>query len=220
MKFYRSYLGVLGATLAGWPTAYALQWTSVEAVLRPQPDGTMPMASYGFRNDTSTPVTITQAVPSCDCTTIDLAKKTYAPGERGTLVARFDPTGRYGVVRRTLQITTDEPNLAPQVLQLTAILPEVLTFTPTELHWPAGSQAPTPQTVDVHIHTPNGIDLVAAWANQPDFKVELTTVQSPTHYRVTVTPPILATPQQALVLLRPNGPIPAGTNLTLNLRVK
>jgi hypothetical protein len=74
--------------------------------------------------------------------------------------------------------------------------------------------------VDVHIHTPNGIDLANAWANQPDFKVKLTTVMPRTHYRVKVTPPALATPQQALVLLRPNGPIPAGTNLTLNLRVK
>ncbi len=96
----------------------------------------------------------------------------------------------------------------------------MLTFTPIELHWPAGTQAPTPQTVDVHIHTPNGIDLANAWANQPDFKVKLTTVMPRTHYRVKVTPPALATPQQALVLLRPNGPIPAGTNLTLNLRVK
>ena len=220
MKFSRSHLGVLGVLLAGWPTAYALQWTSTEAVLRPQADGTMPVASYAFRNDTAAPVTITQAVPSCDCTTIDLAKKTYAPGESGTLVARFDPTGRYGIVRRTLQITTDEPNLAPQVLQLTAILPEVLTFSPAELHWPAGTQAPTPQTVDVHIHTPNGIDLATAWANQPDFKVELTTVKPRTHYRLTVIPPARATPQQALVLLRPNGPIPAGINLTLNLRVQ
>jgi hypothetical protein len=147
-------------------------------------------------------------------------RKPKPPGERGTLVARFDPTGRYGIVRRTLQITTDEPNLAPQVLQLTAILPEVLTFTPAELHWPAGTQVPTPQTVDVHIHTPNGIGLATAWANQPDFKVELTTVQPRTHYRLTVTPPTLATPQRALVLLRTNGPMPAGTNLTLNLRVK
>jgi len=211
---------MFGVLLVWLPTAQALQWTTVEAVLRPQADGAMPVAGYAFRNDTAVPVTITQAVPSCDCTTIDLAKKTYAPGERGTLVARFDPTGRYGIVRRTLQITTDEPNLAPQVLQLTAILPEVLTFSKAELHWPAGTQAPTPQTVDVHIHTPNGIDLATAWANQPDFKVELTTVKPRTHYRLTVTPPARATPQQALVLLRPNGPIPAGTNLTLILRVQ
>jgi len=81
MKFSRSYLGVLGASLAGWPTAYALQWTTVEAVLRPLADGAMPVASYSFRNATAAPVTITQAVATCDCTLIDLAKKTYASGE-------------------------------------------------------------------------------------------------------------------------------------------
>ena len=219
MKLHRNFLIVLGAILAGWPTAYALQWTSVEAVLRPQTDGTMPVVSYAFRNDTSTPVTITQAVPSCDCTTIDLAKKTYAPGESGTLVARFDPTGRYGVVRRTLQITTDEPNLAPQVLQLTAILPEVLTFTPLDLRWAAGDKAET-KTLDVLVNTPGGLDLSAAWANHPDFKVELVTVTPRTHYRVKVTPPESAKPQQAVVLLRAAGPVPAGTGLTFYARVK
>jgi hypothetical protein len=48
MKFSRSYLGLLGLMLAGWPTAFALQWTTVEAVLRPMADGTMPVASYPF----------------------------------------------------------------------------------------------------------------------------------------------------------------------------
>ena len=219
MKFSRSYLGVLGAILAGWPTAYALQWTSVEAVLRPQTDGTMPMASYAFRNDTSTPVTITQAVPSCDCTTIDLAKKTYAPGERGTLVARFDPTGRYGTVNRTINVVTDEPGGQPQLLKLTAELPEVLTFTPHDLRWAAGEK-PVAKTLDVLVNAPGGVELAAAWANHPDFKVELVTVTPRTHYRVKVTPPESAKPQQAVVLLRAAGPVPAGTGLTFSARVK
>jgi len=219
MKFSRSYLVGLGVLLAGWPTAYALQWTTVEAVLRPQADGAMPVAGYAFRNDTAVPVTITQAVPSCDCTTIDLPKKTYAPGESGTLVARFDPTGRYGVVRRTLQITTDEPNLAPQVLQLTAILPEVLTFTPHDLRWAAGDK-PETKTLDVLVNTPGGVDLSAAWANHPDFKVELVTVAPRTHYRVKVTPPEGAKTQQAVILLRAAGQVPTGTGLTFYARVK
>jgi len=127
MKFSRSHLGVLSVLLAGWPTAYALQWTSTEAVLRPQADGTMPVASYAFRNDSSAPVTIMQAVPSCDCTTINLPKKTYAPGESGVLGARFDPTGRSGTVSRTINVVTDEPGGQPQLLKLTAELPEVFS---------------------------------------------------------------------------------------------
>jgi hypothetical protein len=219
MRFYRKYMAALVFILAGLPTARALQWTSTEAVLRPQPDGTMPVASYPFRNDTSTPVTITQAVPSCDCTTIDLAKKTYAPGERGTLVARFDPTGRYGTVNRTINVVTDEPGGQPQLLKLTAELPEVLTFTPHDLRWAAGDKAET-KTLDVLVNTPGGLDLSAAWANYPDFKVELVTVTPRTHYRVKVTPPESAKPQQAVVLLRAAGPVPAGTGLTFYARVK
>ena len=219
MKFSRSYLGVLGAILAGWPTAYALQWTTVEAVLRPQADGTMPVASYPFRNATSAPVTITQAVASCDCTLIDLAKKTYAPGESGVLVVRFDPTGRSGTVSRTINVVTDEPGAQPQLLKLTAELPEVLTFTPRDLSWAEGAERAA-KSLDVLVNVPGGVELAAAWANQPDFKVELVTVAPRTHYRVKVTPPAGAKPQQAVILLRAADPVPAGTGLTFYARVK
>jgi hypothetical protein len=219
MKFSRSYPGLLGVILAGWPTAYALQWTTVEAVLRPQADEAMPVASYPFRNDTPAPVTITQTVATCDCTLIDLAKKTYAPGESGVLVVRFDPTGRSGTVKRTVNVVTDEPGAQPQILKLTAELPEVLTFAPHELRWTAGEK-PAAKTLDVLANAPGGVELAAAWANQPDFKVELVTVTPRTHYRVKVTPPEGAKPQQALVLLRAAGPVPAGTGLTFYARVK
>jgi len=219
MKTTGRWLGLLGGLLTCLPMMQALQWTTVEAVLRPLADGAMPAASYAFRNDSSAPVTITQAVPSCDCTAIDLAKKTYAPGEGGVLVARFDPTGRSGTVNRTINVVTDEPGGQPQLLKLTAELPEVLTFAPHELRWTAGEN-PAAKTLDVLVNTPGGVELAAAWANQPDFKVELVTVTPRTHYRVTVTPPEGAKPQQAVVLLRAVGPLPAGTGLTFYARVK
>lgn len=219
MKFSRSCLGVLSAILAGWLTAYALQWTTVEAVLRPMADGAMLVASYPFRNDTAAPVTITQAVATCDCTLIDLAKKTYAPGESGVLVVRFDPTGRSGTVSRMINVVTDEPGAPSQLLKLTAELPEVLTFTPRDLSWAGGEERAT-KSLDVLSNVPGGVELAAAWANQPDFKVKLVTVAPRTHYRVKVTPPAGAKPQQAVILLRAADPVPAGTGLTFYARVK
>ena len=210
----------LAMTLAALrPTARALQWTGIEAVLRPQADGAMPVASYSFRNATAAPVTITQAVATCDCTLIDLAKKTYAPGESGVLVVRFDPTGRSGTVSRTISVVTDEPGAQPQLLKLTAELPEVLSFTPRDLSWAAGEK-PEAKSLDVLVNVPAGVELAAAWANQPDFKVELVTVAPRTHYRVKVTPPEGAKPQQAVILLRSVGAVPAGAGLTFYARVK
>ena len=210
---------MLGVLLVWLPTARALQWTSTEAGLRPQADGTMPVASYPFRNATAAPVTITQAVASCDCTLIDLAKKTYAPGESGVLVVRFDPTGRSGTVSRTINVVTDEPGVPSQLLKLTAELPEVLSFTPRDLSWAAGEK-PEAKFLDVLVNVREGLELAAARANQPDFKVELVTVAPRTHYRVKVTPPEGAKPQQAVILLRAAGQVPAGTALTFYARVK
>jgi Protein of unknown function (DUF1573) len=219
MKFSRSFLRVLCVILAGWPTAYALQGTTVEAVLRPQADGAMPVASYPFRNATSAPVTITQAVATCDCTLIDLAKKTYAPGESGVLVVRFDPTGRSGTVSRMINVVTDEPGAPSQLLKLTAELPEVLSFTPRDLSWVA-DEKPEAKSVDVLLNVPGGVELAAAGASQADFKVELVTVTPRMHYRVKVTPPEGAKTQQAVILLRAVGQVPAGTALTFYARVK
>ena len=219
MRSYREHFAVLVFCLVGLPTARALQWTGTEAGLRPQADGTMPVASYPFRNDTAAPVTITQAVATCDCTLIDLAKKTYAPGESGVLVVRFDPTGRSGTVSRTINVVTDEPGAPSQLLKLTAELPEMLSFTPRDLSWAAGEK-PEAKSLDVLVNVPAGVELAAAWANQPDFKVELVTVAPRTHYRVKVTPPEGAKPQQAVILLRSVGAVPAGAGLTFYARVK
>jgi hypothetical protein len=114
---------------------------------------------------------------------------------------------------------TDEPGGLPQLLNLTAVLPEVLTFTPHDLRWAAGDK-PKTKTLDVLVTTPGGVDLSAAWANHPDFKVEFVTLTPRTHYRVKVTPPEGAKPQQAVILLRAAGPVPAGTGLTFYARVK
>ena len=149
---------MLGVLLVWLPTARALQWTGIEAVLRPQADGAMPVASYSFRNATAAPVTITQAVATCDCTLIDLAKKTYAPGESGVLVVRFDPTGRSGTVSRTISVVTDEPGAQPQLLKLTAELPEVLSFTPRDLSWAAGEK-PEAKSLDVLVNVREGLEL-------------------------------------------------------------
>jgi hypothetical protein len=219
MRFYREYFVVMVFFLVGLPAARALQWTGTEAVLRPQADGAMPVASYPFRNDTAAPVTITQVTSSCDCATADLAKKTYAPGERGVLVVRFDPTGRSGMVSRMISVTTDAAGAQPQLLKLTAELPEVLSLTPRDLNWVAGEK-PEAKSVDVLVNVPGGVELAAAWANQPDFKVELVTVTPRTHYRVKVTPPAGAKPQQAVILLRAVGAVPTGAGLTFYARMK
>jgi hypothetical protein len=219
MKNFKHGL-VLAACIFGLvPAAPALQWTSTEAVLRPDANGTVPSASYEFRNDTAGSVTITQVASSCDCATADLAKKTYAPGERGTLVVRFDPTGRSGIVKRTITVNTDEAGSQPQVLTLTAELPEVLTFAPRDLSWTEGEER-VAKSLDVLVNVTDGLELAAAWANQPDFKVEFITVTPRTHYRVRVTPPGGAKPQQAVVLLKAAGAVPPGAGLTFYARVK
>ncbi len=197
----------------------ALTWPETELALRPRADGTLPVVGFAFRNETGGSVTITQVQPTCDCTTVELAQKTYAPGEKGSITARLDPKGLSGLVRRTITVSTDEPGSQPQVLTLIADLPEAITYAPHELRWRTGEK-PLAKTVDVLVNVPGGIALETAWANDPNFKVELVAVVARSHYRVKVTPPETTGPLQAVILLRANGSVPPGAGLTFSARVQ
>ena len=49
------------------------------------------VAEFNFKNVGTTPVTIRDLTTSCECTAAELAKRTYAPGEAGTVKAVFTP---------------------------------------------------------------------------------------------------------------------------------
>ena len=54
-------------------------------------------------NEGQTAVTNESLKPSCGCTTAELEKKTYAPGEKGEVRARFDIGQRVGVQSKSPQ---------------------------------------------------------------------------------------------------------------------
>ncbi len=211
--------------VVGWVMAcatsasYGLTWLCTETTIRPQADGTLPAASFEFRNDAARAVTISQVQVGCDCTTVELGQKIYAPGEKGVIVARLDKKGMIGLVRRTITVSTDEPGTQSQVLTLMADLPEALLFAPHDLRWAAGENR-LAKTVDVLVNVPEGVALQSAWANNPEFKVELVTVVARSRYRIAVTPPQVAGPLQAVILLRASDPVPPGLALTFFVRVQ
>ena len=63
---------------------------------------------FGFKNGAEAPVTILDVHSSCGCTTTNLAKKTFAPGEAGEIEAMFDPVSRQGKERKAITVKTDE----------------------------------------------------------------------------------------------------------------
>ncbi|MFN0011438.1 MAG: DUF1573 domain-containing protein [Phycisphaerales bacterium] len=65
--------------------------------------------SFKFKNTSDRTITINNVHPSCGCTSAPLTKKTYGPGEEGTIDITFNPTNRRGKEVKHITVDTDEP---------------------------------------------------------------------------------------------------------------
>jgi hypothetical protein len=62
-----------------------------------------------FRNTGRAMLNITDVKGSCGCTVPALEKRTYAPGEGGELLVKYDPHNRRGPQHQTVTITSNDP---------------------------------------------------------------------------------------------------------------
>ena len=69
--------------------------------------------SFEFLNTGEVPVRILDVKASCGCTTPDWSKEEVKPGQKGYIVAEYNPANRPGQFHKTLTVTTNsEPNVS------------------------------------------------------------------------------------------------------------
>jgi len=122
-----------------------LQWKTKHLDLTTKPGDRDITAAFPFKNTGSTPVTIVQIQPSCGCTTANLSKRTYAPGESGVIQAVFNFGDRGGLQEKLVEVVTDEPSSRPVALTFRLTIPERITCDPRLLVWTKGGK-PTEQS--------------------------------------------------------------------------
>ena len=67
--------------------------------------------TFEFLNTGEVPIKITGVQASCGCTTPDWTREDIQPGQKGIIVAQYDPTNRPGQFNKTLTVSTNaEPN--------------------------------------------------------------------------------------------------------------
>jgi hypothetical protein len=67
----------------------ALSWTNQKVELTAKPGEKEVIGLFRFVNSGNTTITVTDIKPGCGCTTAELIKRTYAPGEAGEIKAVF-----------------------------------------------------------------------------------------------------------------------------------
>jgi hypothetical protein len=74
---------------------------------------------FEFENAGDEVLLIKNVIPSCGCTTAALTKKDYQPGEKGTIVSKFNTSGYNGKVIKTITVASNDGEMAETRLTLT-----------------------------------------------------------------------------------------------------
>ena len=108
------------AEIAASPLAWERQVAEVTA----SPGQKEAVAEIAFRNAGSGPITVTSVDTSCGCTTAQMDRTSYGPGEKGKIrIAMALKTGFTGWREETVNVMTDQPNGSPDVLTIRVHVP-------------------------------------------------------------------------------------------------
>ena len=84
-------------------------------------------AKYRVTNTGNAYLNITQVRPSCGCTYTVLGKWSLAPGEATEIEATFDPRGVKGMVRKSIEVVSNDPKTPAITLSLEAeVIQEIM----------------------------------------------------------------------------------------------
>ena len=184
----RNYWCFALALAAGVCSSHAqLTWETKEIKLKAAPFAEYVDASFKFTNTGPAAIVIKEVKTSCGCTTAELAKKEYAPGEFGEIKAKFNAGGRKGTQSKSIHVTTDVEKDPITTLMLTTEIPDVVRIEPSAIVWSLNSPA-TPKSIKISIGIDEPVKVTEVTTISDKFKTELVTISEGKQYEVKVTP--------------------------------
>ena len=161
---------------------------------------------YKFTNQSDYPITIESIKTSCGCTTAELEKKTYNPGETGEIKAYFNLGGRQGLQQKKIRVTTDYFENPESILTLEVRIPEILIFSSRFVAWERG-QSVHPKTITLTVA--EGVETVSiteVTCPGDIFEVEVDVIEPGRQYQIKVTPVDVEDAKNALIEIKTDFP--------------
>ncbi len=106
MKSYSIYALAIWAIVVSSFANASLMWDPTHRTIEAAADQDEAVASFGFVNAGRTAATIESVTTSCGCTTADLGRTVYEPGERGVIRAAFRFGDRVGLHTKKVIVRT------------------------------------------------------------------------------------------------------------------
>ena len=176
-----------------------LAWDKHSLEFQPTVTDTNVVMKFTFKNVGSQTVTLSKVTSSCsDCTTMELKKNAFQPGESGEINAVFKFGERVGVHEKTIVVESDDPKEPKAELKFKVNIPEILKVTPSFVFWVRdGEKAAKTMNVKVVYGEPVNIEWVRS--GHPKLQAELEIVRAGWEYVIKLTPLDTSRPVRGMV---------------------
>ena len=166
----RRLLAVVLSVAMGSACAADVKWEETEIVLDLDSSQKGGEAVFRFVNEGTESVKIAKITPGCGCTVPTLEKSEFAPGETGTLSARFTTGDRRGAYQVPVHVLFEDGNTAE--LSLLTQIRELVKYFPPHLVWAAG-ETRTPKNVELHWTASDQVEVTSLRSTNAAIKAEL-----------------------------------------------
>ena len=208
---------VLALLACATPAFAELLWEKPWREFHRTPDDDHVETNFTFRNAGAVPITIKSVKTSCGCTTARLDKNTYAPGEKGEVVARFAFGERKGSHRKMITVIADDGS--KQELNLVVFIHPVLTISPALVYWKVGQPAEA-QTVQLTAEPGTNARVKSVTSSNPRVRATLETTKPGEAYAVSVKPADTTQREIAELTVQTDYPPDAPRAFTIHARIK
>jgi len=195
-----------------------LAWENPAQEFQRRPEDKELAVNFAFKNSGPQPVTITKVNSSCGCTTAELPKKTYQPGESGNLTAKFTFGGRRGPQAKSISVMTDDQKTT-QLSFKCLILDDPVVLTPPLVSWRVGEAAES-KPVDVTVAQNPHVNITAVASSNPRIAATLSTTKAGEKYSVSVKPTDTTHEEFGQVFIQTDFPAEGPKAYTIFVRVK
>ncbi len=190
---------------------------AVQSFHRSPSDGHLE-TKFAFRNAGKTPVTVRKVQTSCGCTSANLVKNTYAPGEQGEISVKFTFGDRKGPHRKIISVTTDEKP-EPTELSLQVWIHEPLTIAPALVFWKTG-ETNAAKSVQLNSESGTPVHVKSVTSSNPRIAAKLEPIKAGEQYAISVTPADTTRKESAEITVETDFPADQPRSYTIHARIK
>ena len=193
-------LSLLGFGVSESRSFAQLSWDTKQLTFEPKAEEEHIVGEFKFTNKGNNTLTFLSIKTSCGCTTAELPKKIYAPGESGVVKANFDIRHRSGFQQKNILIETDDLREPMTQLTIEANIEPLVIVEPAKVSWTVGEQN-EPRVVTLKPNPKVNLSILDAKSTNYSIFPQLEAVAPGKEYRLRITPKSTNARSKATIIL-------------------